>query len=146
MLNLFVLDFIPDISPLLFQFGQHGFFSQITNTVISLLIQTGPRFSNSADCSKAVSDVGVRKQWWEMAHRCCTHPWILSFIMVPHRYRPFSFIIFQIELLKNILNYNLIPTENIFLINRPFFVTWLSQKLGFYHVLGLQVINSEYFL
>lgn len=34
--------------------ARHGSFSQITNTVISLLIQAGPSFSNSVDCHKAV--------------------------------------------------------------------------------------------
>lgn len=34
--------------------ARHGSFSQITNTVISLLIQAGPSFSNSANCHKAV--------------------------------------------------------------------------------------------
>lgn len=55
MLSLFVLDFIPDVRPITLSiWHRHGSFSQITNTVISLLIQTGPSFSNSVDCHKAV--------------------------------------------------------------------------------------------
>lgn len=37
-----------------FNLARHGSFSQITNMVISLLIQTGLSFSNSVDCHKAV--------------------------------------------------------------------------------------------
>ncbi len=54
MLSLFVLDFIPDVRPITSNLARLGSFSQITNVVISLLIQTGPSFSDSVDCHKAV--------------------------------------------------------------------------------------------
>lgn len=51
-----------------------GSFPQITNTLISLLIQTGSSFNNSAQRHKALKHSVTYKWWWEMAHRCCFQP------------------------------------------------------------------------
>lgn len=68
--------------PLLFQFGPARlFFLQITNTVISLLIQTGPSFSNSADYHKAVKQSvtlvqGSNDEKWHTAAALPLNPFL----------------------------------------------------------------------
>ena len=70
--------------------ARHGSFSQITNAVISLLIQTGPSFSNSVDCHKAVKrSVTLERTSNDEKWHTGAAPWIPSFIIVPQRHSAF---------------------------------------------------------
>lgn len=66
MLSLFVPDLIPDVKPTaLFHLAPARLFFNITNTVISLLIQTGHRLQQSGGLPrgcKAFGDVGANGQ------------------------------------------------------------------------------------
>lgn len=129
-----------------FNLARHGSFSQITNTVISLLIQTGPSFSNSVDYHKAVKQSVTLVQVAMMRNgtQLLLSPLINSFIMAPHCYHASFFIQFQTAPVYK-------TTELHFKVKRHILTwknktlahpSWLSQVRK---LLTSNKFNSEYF-
>lgn len=75
-----------------------------------------------------------------MAHRCCSHPGMLSFIKVPHHLCAVPFIVFQTALLYRALNENSIKVyPSSFSMTFKKAENYTSLKFQ----MSPQVINSE---